>query len=385
MAAQHLFALFAAGAWHDEPGNGLPSGSRRYNQQMTTSSENQTLNMSTIAAEAASVCHSVSASTDLTHGVTADLPTGLTEADALRIRTAIAANHAETTLTVYACAWRQWEAWCLGRNLESLPGSPAAVCAYLTERAAQGISFATLEVACCAVAHQHRSHGLEDPTRREAVRQVRRGLRRTLGTAARRQAHPLSAAEIRRIVTDIDRTAAQGARDAALILLGFASALRRSELAALTLTDVETKPAGLLLRIRHSKTDQDGRGQVVGVAYGQHTETDPIAALGTWLAHRGTHPGSLFTSMRGGLNPAPISGNAISLMLRARAAAVGLPSERITGHSLRAGHATTAALAGVGVERIAAQTRHRRIDVLIERYIRPIQALQTTSSRDLGL
>ena len=72
-------------------------------------------------------------------------------------------------------------------------------------------------------------------------------------------------------------------------------------------------------------------------------------------------------------------------MLHARADAAGLPAARITAHSLRAGHATTAALAGVPLERIAAQTRHRDIAVLIERYIRPLDALATTSSRDLGL
>ena len=67
------------------------------------------------------------------------------------------------------------------------------------------------------------------------------------------------------------------------------------------------------------------------------------------------------------------------------ATAAGLPSAQISGHSLRAGHVTSAAMAGVGVDRIAAQTRHRRIDVLIEHYIRPVDALRTTSSRDLGL
>jgi integrase len=71
-------------------------------------------------------------------------------------------------------------------------------------------------------------------------------------------------------------------------------------------------------------------------------------------------------------------------MLHARAEAAGLPAERITAHSLRAGHATTA-LAGVPLKRIAAQTRHRDISVLVERYIRPLDALATTSSRDLGL
>jgi hypothetical protein len=75
----------------------------------------------------------------------------------------------------------------------------------------------------------------------------------------------------------------------------------------------------------------------------------------------------------GGPPVRPISGNAIARILRDRAGAAGLPTTWITGHSLRAGHATSAALAGIGVERIAAQTRHKRIDVLIERYIRPIE------------
>ncbi len=94
----------------------------------------------------------------------------------------------------------------------------------------------------------------------------------------------------------------------------------------------------------------------------------------------------MFTSLRG-RRPSlqPISGTAVSNIVKDRARAAGLSGDRVSGHSLRAGHATSAALAGVAVERIAAQTRHRRLDVLIERYIRPVQALQTTSSRDLGL
>lgn len=101
---------------------------------------------------------------------------------------------------------------------------------------------------------------------------------------------------------------------------------------------------------------------------------------------RGTAPGPLFTSMRNRrVTLEPLSGDAIARMLRTRARAAGLAAERITAHSLRAGHATEAALAGVGIDRIAAHTRHRRLSTLLECYIRPGQALQLTSSRDLGL
>jgi integrase len=221
------------------------------------------------------------------------------------------------------------------------------------------------------ISYQHRSHGLDDPILTEGVRQVRRGLRRTLGTAPQRLARPLSTADIRQIVTPIDRSTPKGARDAALILLGFASALRRAELTGLTLADVETKPAGLLLHVRRSKTDPDGHGQIVGVAHGQHALTDPVAALATWAGCRGDKPGPLFVNLRNKvLTDEPISGEAVARMLRTRARAAGMSTERITGHSLRAGHATTAAAAGVPLDRIALQTRHKRLSTLIERYIR---------------
>jgi integrase len=319
----------------------------------------------------------------LTH---ADPFAGLTETDATRIAAAMTAAIADSTRTAYGHAWRGWERWCSTRAVNPMPASPAAICAHLVERAEQGTSASVIDTACSAISYVHRSHGLDDPILTEGVRQVRRGLRRTLGTAPQRLARPLDTAEIRQIVTPIDRSTAKGARDAAIILLGFASALRRSELTGLTLADVETKPAGLLLHVRRSKTDPEGRGQLVGVAHGQHALTDPVAALATWTGFRGDTPGPLFTSLRNKvLTDEPISGEAVARMLRARARAAGMSPERITGHSLRAGHATTAAAAGVPLDRIALQTRHKRLSTLIERYIRPAHALEATSSRDLGL
>ncbi|WP_183408290.1 tyrosine-type recombinase/integrase [Nocardioides pocheonensis] len=315
-----------------------------------------------------------------------DLPEGLTVDDALRIAEAIHSTLAGSTRRIYDLGWKRWERWCATRDAQPLPASAALVCAYLTDLAAAGASVPTLDLAVGAISYRHRVRGLDDPTACEAVRQVRRGLRRLVGTAPRRQARPLDIADLRQILHPIDRTTAKGARDAAVILLGFASALRVSELVGLTLADVEHKPAGLLLHIHRSKTDQEAAGHLVPVAHGQRADTDPIAALGGWLHHRGTGPGPLFTALRNRRVTAdPLSGTAVGRMLRGRATDAGLPAERITPHSLRAGHATAAALAGVSLDRIAAQTRHKRLSTLLERYIRPAQALEFTSSRDLGL
>lgn len=170
--------------------------------------------------------------------------------EAVRIVEAITASHAESTRTVYDWAWSQWERWCANRGVVALPAEPALICAYLTERAADGLSVGSIDMACGALSYQHR-RGLGDPILTEGVRQVRRGLRRIIGTAPRRQARPLTTDDIRQIVEHIDRTTPLGIRDTAMILLGFASALRRS--AALTLADVEFKPAGFMLTIRRSK------------------------------------------------------------------------------------------------------------------------------------
>lgn len=273
-----------------------------------------------------------------------------------------------------------------GRGIPALPGDPLGLCAYLTERAEAGRAMGTLDMSCTAIRHVHRMCAVEDPVASEVVRQVRRGLRRTYGAAPRRLARPLGIEEIRQILSGIDRSSPIGIRDAAIILLGYASAMRRAEIVALTLTDIEHKPDGLLLHVRKAKMDQEGQGELVPVAYGQHALTDPVAAVDAWHGLRGEAPGALFTRIWGSkVSLEPLSGHVGARMLRARAEAAGLDGTRITAHSLRAGHATTAALAGVPLDRIAAQTRHKDLTVLVNRYIRPMEALATTSSRDLGL
>lgn len=315
-----------------------------------------------------------------------ELPRGLTAQDETRISAAIAAGRAESTRKTYASAWRRFERWCTDRTIPPLPATPATICAYLADFAQQGVVSGTIEGACAAIADAHHRDGHPNPVADEPVKAVRRGIRHTLGTAPRRQARPLNTDEIRQMLTGIDRTTIKGVRDAAVILLGFASALRRSELADLNLDDVEPKPEGLLVHVRQSKGDPEKRGQLVGVARGNHPDTDPISALDAWIDLRGREPGRLFVAVRNEqIGPQPFTGSGLARMLKDRAAAAGLPSERISGHSLRAGHATTAAMAGVDLARIAAQTRHTRISTLVEHYIRPLEALQVTSSRNLGL
>ncbi|MGH9249046.1 MAG: integrase, partial [Acidimicrobiales bacterium] len=184
--------------------------------------------------------------------------TRLTANDAERIAAAIDAEVAESTRTAYASAWRQWAEWCRGRHLVPLPAAAEPLAAFLAERAESGICFGALDGYCSAIAHRHHQEGLPDPTADVVVRRVRRGLRRIMGTAPRRQAHPLTVDELSQLVATIVPLTAIGARARAVILLGYASALRPGELSALDLADIIAKPTGILVAVRRSKIDQDG-------------------------------------------------------------------------------------------------------------------------------
>lgn len=312
---------------------------------------------------------------------------GLTARDAARVAAAVEAEIAASTRIVYASAWRKWEEWCGVRGITAMPCHPDALAAYLAERAEEGLTYASIDVACCAVSYRHRQHGLTDPTTDPTLRRVRRGLRRIIGVAPRRQAHPLDVTELTQIVDTIPANTPHGLRDRAIILLGYASAVRPGELAALQLADIVARPAGLLITIRRSKTDQEGIGQMIGVVRGAKVTTDPVAAVGRWLDLRPRGSGPLFTRIHndGAATLKPIGARTVSRMIQAHARAAGLGHLPITGHSLRAGHATTAAANGAPIARIAAQTRHRDLETLVEHYIRPTDALATSTSRELGL
>lgn len=174
----------------------------------------------------------------------------LTASDAERIATAIEAELALSTRQTYAIAWRQWERWCSGRGIAPLPAAPEALAAFLAEKAGAGLTFGTLDGYCSGIAHRHHQEGFADPTASVVVRRVRSGLCRIMGVAPRLQAHPLTVAELGQIVSSIDVDTAIGIRDRAILLVGYASAMRPGEVSALNVEDIVRKPTGILINIR---------------------------------------------------------------------------------------------------------------------------------------
>ena len=147
----------------------------------------------------------------------------------------LAASRAENTTRVYRTGWAQFTAWCDEHGVTALPAGPETVALYVADLA-KTAKPATIDARLAAISAAHRAAGHDSPTKEEAVRLVRRGVRRTLGTA-QRQVRPVTVPDLRTMLEGLG-SAPAGCRDRALLLLGFAGALRRSELVGLDVADV---------------------------------------------------------------------------------------------------------------------------------------------------
>src|ERR671933_1751574 len=177
-----------------------------------------------------------------------------------------------------------------------------------------------------------------------------------------------------------------GLRDRALLLLGFAGAFRRSELIGLDVADLEFARAGLIVTLRRSKTDQEGKSRRLGIPFGSSDATCPVRSLQAWLEAARISEGQVFRSLDRfqRVQAARLSDKAVALIVKRRAKAVGLDPTRYAGHSLRAGLATSAAAAGVEERVIARQTGHRSMAVL-RRYIRDGELFRHNAAAAVGL
>ena len=249
----------------------------------------------------------------------------------------------------------------------TIPATDAQLAAYVAAHAAT-LKVATLVRRLAAISVAHEALKAPNPVGSPLVRATLRGIRRVHGVA-QRQARPLLREELFATLAAM-RDRPKDVRDRALLLLGFAGGFRRSELCALNHEDFHPVRQGLIVSIRRSKTDQEGTGRKVGIPLGR-TAHCPVTAVERWIAT--TTPGSrpLFRPIdrHGRISAARLSGDAVSLIVRERVAAAGFEPSGYSGHSLRAGFATSAAAAGVQSWKIRQQTGHAS-DAMLMRYIR---------------
>jgi integrase len=197
--------------------------------------------------------------------------------------------------------------------------------------------------------------------------------------------HPVTVPDLRTMLEGLGSDSV-GCRDRALLLLGFAGALRRSELVGLDVTDVAEGADGLTLHLRRSKTDQEGAGRTLGIPFGSNPVTCPVRAWRAWLEVSGITEGAAFRPVdrHGHIGPTRLSAPAVALVLKRHAARAGLDASEVAGHSLRAGLATSAAAVGVPERVIAEQTGHKGT-AMLRRYIREGSLFRENAASAVGL
>lgn len=293
----------------------------------------------------------------------------------------LARSKSPNTVRAYAADWRDFSAFCGTHGLVPLPALPSALALYLTELAGR-VKPSTLSRRLAAISQAHRLAGHESPTESVPVRKLLRGIRRTHGTAVVPK-RPLLVAEILAILEKLPPTPI-GARDRLILLIGFSGALRRSELAALDCEDIEENHEGLILTIRRGKTDPEAEGRKVGIPRGREARTCPVAALGAWKQAAGIGSGPLFRRVdRHGRVLSRMSDQTVALVVKRRSAMIGLEASELAGHSLRAGLATSAAIAGKSERAIMQQTGHRSVH-MVRRYIRDGSLFRDNAAAGLG-
>jgi integrase len=291
--------------------------------------------------------------------------------------------HAANTRRAYRADWAAFTAWCAEHGLEPLPAAPTTLALYLTDQA-DVLKVSTLQRRLAGIGQAHRLAGHASPLDDARVRTVWRGIRRAKGTAQAGKA-ALLVADVRAMVAVLPDSLS-GARDRALLLLGFVGAFRRAELVALDVADIQLVADGAIVTIRRSKTDQEGEGQKVGIPRGRHAETCPVDALTAWLEWSGIEAGPIFRPIDRyvRIRDQRLTDHAVARIVKRAAAAADLDPERFAGHSLRAGLATSAAIAGVEERQIMAQTRHRSVTVA-RRYIRDGSLFRGNAAAAVGL
>ena len=293
-------------------------------------------------------------------------------------------SRAANTLRAYRSDWKQFAAWADEQGLPAMPAAPQTVTAYITALADQGLAAGTIGRRLIAIGQAHAAQGLQFDPRHPLIAATMKGIRRTLG-AAQAPKEALLTEDVRAMVLALPE-GLLGLRDRALLLVGFAAALRRSELVGLDVEDLGFEQAGVVLTLRRSKTDQDGQGQVIAVPYGRYESTCPVLAVKTWLDASGITAGPVFRAVdrHGNIAAARLSDRAVANIVKRAAAAAGLDPADYAGHSLRSGMATAAARAGASERSIMNQTRHRSV-AMVRRYIQRGQMFADNAAGQLGL
>ncbi len=292
---------------------------------------------------------------------------------------------AANTLRAYQSDWKDFENWCKAQQRDAVPATTGTLVRYLSDLAAHA-KVATVTRRLAAISNMYKNWGFLSPTKMHDA-----DLKATLSRIRReKKTEPtgkvaLLTADVRRLVGVLPGTVL-GARDAALLLIGFAGGLRRSELAALRAEDVKIIEDGLKIALRGCNTEQRDTRRVLEIPHGLHPDTCPVRAYTRWLDVSGITSGHVFRRVNKGghMRTEAITPQAVYFVVKRRCTQAGLDPAKFGADSLRSGLATQAALNGASIHSIMAQTGHKSV-ATCRRIIRDSQLLCDNAAARLGL
>lgn len=265
------------------------------------------------------------------------------------------------TRRAYAADWKHFAAWCRREGLDALTPDPQVTGLYITACASGAPSVggrknavSTIERRLSALSWAYTQRGLTLDRRDRHIATVLAGIRNSHAAPPRQKAAILPE-DLLAMLETCDRATLRGLRDRAMLLIGFAGGLRRSEITGLDhgrdqTPDgrgwVETLPGGLLITLR-GKTGW----REVEIGPGSAPASCPVQALQTWLHLSRISEGPLFRRVSGqAVGPMRLNDREIARLVKRAARAAGLRGDLpeaarpalFSGHSLRAGLASSA-------------------------------------------
>lgn len=292
-------------------------------------------------------------------------------------------SKAENTKRAYRSDWTQFITWCDQNGLDSLPADPETVVYFITSLG-QSQKASTIKRKMAAISQRHETANYKSPTKTSLVRGVWEGLQRSIGIHEQGK-EALWLDELRQLLANLPGERLMGHRDRALLVIGWAAALRRSELVRLDVEQVIFTRDGLVLQLDRSKTDQKGKGQQVALPFESNPKTCPVRLVENWLSTSGITSGAIFRRIdRHSHILDRLTAQSVGLIVKKHCEHAGLDPDRYGAHSLRSGFCSTAAKAGKTEHQIMKQTRHKRSDSL-QRYIKKVNLFDDNAASGIGL
>ncbi|MGV2967169.1 site-specific integrase [Paenibacillus sp. AGC30] len=291
---------------------------------------------------------------------------------------------ADNTVISYKSDWAHFKSWCIKYEQPYLPTTDEAYGSYLTSLAASGYKVSTIQRRISSISRAHIMKKLESPNTIH-IKTIWSGIKRIHGSAEVGK-NPITVNTLKEILQHVPENRMIGYRDRALLLIGFSGAYRRSELVNFDVKDIRTTPEGMIMRIAKSKTDQEGKGEFIGIPYGSRLETCPVRSYNEWIKQSGITDGAIFrpVNKHSHVSEKRLSDKAVALIIKKYVAAVGLDPALYAGHSIRSGFATSAAMLGKSERSIKEQTRHAS-DAMVRRYIRMGSLFTENAAQNIGL